>query len=128
MPDTLERRRFGRRDVRKFGWVVIPGRPRIACVVQNLSKGGAFLSFAPPKWLPFRFDLVSEDDGGAITCELRHCRLDGVGVDFVDLAEKPGAETTGNSLNIDSDAWLGHRPQGNSVAVRSTRKSRLVHS
>ena len=81
-----ERRQFGRRPTFQHGWVKIPGRPPITCVLRNMSEGGALLMFEQPQCLPYAF--IMEVDGTGLTygCEVRHHYGVKVGVEFVDVA------------------------------------------
>jgi hypothetical protein len=106
-----ERRAFGRRTACLHGWVVVDGRPRLACLVRNVAEGGALLEFAAPKSMPFRFRLVIECKGFEALCETRHHQDQWMGVRFVEF-EKVAAPIALWSPDVD-DAWKGrtaHRP------------------
>jgi hypothetical protein len=67
-------------------WITIPGRPKRACVVSNLSQGGAMLTFDDdPTGLPYCFKLTIEATGFETACEVRHqrVRVAQIGVEFV---------------------------------------------
>lgn len=105
-PRPQERRQFGRRTVNMHGWVMIEGRPRIPCVVRNISVEGALLEFESPTWLPYYFRLVIDVSQFETECELRHQAPNSVGVRFVQRRD----ETVGTRQhNIDDvDPWVGH--------------------
>ena len=81
-----EKRQFGRRPTFQHGWVKIPGRPPLACVLRNMSDGGALLIFDTPQCLPFGFLLDIEGKQQTYGCEVRHHYGVKVGVEFVDVA------------------------------------------
>jgi hypothetical protein len=101
----LERREFGRRTTCLHGWVLIEGRPRIACVVRNVSEGGALIECRVPKELPFQFQLSIDCKGFEATCEIRHKGATWIGVQFVSLVrfEQPIASWS----PLTEDAWAG---------------------
>lgn len=103
-----ERRQFGRRTTCLHAWVKIPGRPQIACLVRNLSVGGALLEFDVPDWLPYRFRLHIEASGFMTNCETRHVGTRAVGVMFVETTHV----RDGSSVLTEKDIWGGlERPQ-----------------
>lgn len=112
---TTERRQFGRRKTCLHGWVVVEGRPKIACLVRNVSEGGALLECEVPKGLPFRFSLVIDCKGFQALCEVRHQTDQWMGVRFVhlDRVEEPIAQWS-PALE---DAWAG-KPPGPAVRER----------
>ena len=81
-----EKRQFGRRQTFLHGWVKIPGRPSVTCVIRNMSDGGALLIFDKPECLPFGFLLDIDGKGQTFGCEVRHHYGAKVGVEFVDIA------------------------------------------
>jgi hypothetical protein len=91
---AVERRQFGRRTTCLHGWVIIDGRPRMACLVRNVSEGGALLEFPVPKVMPFRFSLSIDCKGFEAWCEPRHHTETWMGVRFVrvERIEQPIAE------------------------------------
>lgn len=103
----MERRQFGRRHTCLHGWVELEGRPRFACVVRNVSDGGALLECAAPKVMPFRFMLVIDCKGFRAWCEIRHHREQWMGVRFVriDQAVEPIALWSPEA----EDAWAGKK-------------------
>ena len=103
----VDRRQFGRRKTCLHGWVSIDGRPKIACLVRNVSEGGALLEFDVPKVMPFRFKLVIDCKGFEAWCEQRHSSDSWMGVQFVrvDKAESPISHW---SVEME-DAWAGKR-------------------
>ena len=101
----VERRQFGRRTTCLHGWVVIEGRPRINCLVRNVSEGGALLECHAPKMIPFRFGLIIECKGFEAICEARHHTPEWMGVRFVTVKkiEEPIAQWS----PVIEDAWAG---------------------
>ena len=106
-PSIVERREFGRRKTSLHGWVVVEGRPKIACLVRNVSEGGALLECQVPKALPFRFVLVIDSRGFQALCEVRHQTEAWMGVRFVnvDRIAEPIAKWSPEL----EDAWAGRR-------------------
>lgn len=104
---TLERRQFGRRQTCLHGWVIVEGRPRIACLVRNVSEGGALLECNAPKSMPFRFSLLIECKGFQAWCEIRHQTDNWIGVRFVrfDKVVEPIALWS----PLVEDQWAGKR-------------------
>jgi hypothetical protein len=81
-----DQRQFGRRQTHMHAWISVPGRPKRACIVCNLSQAGALLIFADvPLGLPYCFKLEIEPIGFETACEIRHQRgtRRDVGVEFV---------------------------------------------
>ena len=103
----VERRQFGRRTTCLHGWVIIEGRPKIACLVRNVSEGGALLECEVPKVLPFQFQLVIDCKRFQAMCEVRHKSEAWMGVQFVKVEkiEQPIAEWS----PLAEDAWAGKR-------------------
>ncbi|NJM55038.1 MAG: PilZ domain-containing protein [Verrucomicrobiae bacterium] len=104
-PYPNERRQFGRRHTCLHGWVLREGLPRLACVVRNVSEGGALLEFEVPPNMPYWFMLRIDCKGFEARCETRRQGLTWMGVQFVKVAriEQPIAEW---SALVD-DAWRG---------------------
>ena len=104
-PFIPDRREFGRRNSLLHGWLVIEGRPRIACLVRNVSEGGALLECPVPPEMPFHFELHIECKGFVATCEARHQSSTWIGVHFVDTpsVEQPIAEWS----SMVEYAWSG---------------------
>ncbi len=98
----MERRAFGRRNFLKHGWLRVSGRPPLACIVRNLSAGGALLELSVPSWLPMHFELRLEPEDQILFCEVRHHHNGWIGVKFLD---KPPVEWS-NTLTP-ADEWLG---------------------
>lgn len=84
--ERAERRQFGRRRTHNHGWVKLPGRPAVPCVIRNVSDGGALLVFDRSETLPFAFLLTIEGEDKTYGCEVRHHYGERVGVAFVDVA------------------------------------------
>ncbi len=106
-PHFVERRQFGRRNTCLHGWIVLDGRPRLPCLVRNVSEGGALLECAVPKVMPFRFSLVIDCKGFQAWCETRHHTEQWMGVRFVrfDKVAAPIAEWS----PLLEDQWAGKK-------------------
>lgn len=81
--EVSERRRFGRRACRAHGWIHVKHHSRIACVVTDVSEGGALLTHDPGMRLPSRFALEFDGLDARIDCEVRHGGDGTTGVEFV---------------------------------------------
>jgi hypothetical protein len=103
----VERRQFGRRNTCLHGWMMLEGRPRIACLVRNVSEGGALLECEVPKVMPYRLGLIIDCKGFEAWCELRHQTERWVGVRFVhfERVQEPIAHW---SPEVE-DAWAGKK-------------------
>lgn len=110
----VERRQFGRRNFCLHGWMILEGRPRIACLVRNVSEGGALLEFQVPKSIPYRFKLEIDCKGFVAECEIRHQSEDWIGVRFVQLEKVAEPIATWNP-EIE-DGWTGRAAQRRSAA------------
>lgn len=86
-----DRRQFGRLRVRYHGWVQVPGRPRIACVVQNLSVGGALLEIQEGAFVPECFTLTIGAINFTAVCDVRHKDGRYLGAEFRALAKRADA-------------------------------------
>ncbi len=102
---AIERRQFGRRESSLHGWIVAEGRPRIACVVRNVSDGGALLELPVPKGLPFHFSLVIDCKGFQALCEVRHQSDQRMGIQFVRFDKM--IEPIAKWCPVVEDAWSG---------------------
>ena len=111
-----ERRQFGRRNTHLQGWITIPGRPKVPCLVTNLSQAGAFLELTAHSWLPFDFELYIELLHRRYRCETRHKGPTGVGVSFI-LDVKPSPDKQFRRVT-EPDQWTGG---SSSSAPRSSR-------
>jgi len=102
-----DRRQFGRRNTCLHGWMSIEGRPRIACLVRNVSEGGALLECDVPKVMPYRFGLIIECKGFEAWCETRHQKERWIGVRFVrfERVEEPIAQWSPEL----EDNWAGKK-------------------
>lgn len=106
-----ERRQFGRRQTNLHGWITVPGRPRLACTIFDISVGGALIGLRKPSWLPYNFQLTIEATKFVSWCEVRHQRADAVGVRFLNAAEAAALDTRNSSVNrsvTDTDTWTGN--------------------
>jgi hypothetical protein len=88
IPQTAERRQFGRRLTCLHATITARGRSPEPCVVRNLSADGALLEVARPSWLPSRFRLFVEVDAFEAECEIVRRTDDAVGVRFVTSASR----------------------------------------
>ncbi len=67
-----ERRQFGRRPLNAEAVAELPGAVEIPCIIENLSEGGALLSF-PTGVAPINlFDLSLENVPFRLRCEMRY--------------------------------------------------------
>ena len=105
-----DRRQFGRRQTSLRGWISVAGRPKLPCVVHNLSAGGALLGLDKPSWLPYNFQLAIEATRLVSLCEVRHHTPNAVGVRFLDAVEIAGVDpqraSDNRSLN-EKASWMG---------------------
>jgi hypothetical protein len=106
---VMERRQFGRRNTNLNGWVRISGRPKLPCVIRNLTPKGALLEMEVPTWLPFQFELALEPGSEKLTCQVRHVLNGAIGVMFCDFeVQRPvrhEIEVDGHSVAWDQ--WMG---------------------
>jgi hypothetical protein len=112
-----EKRQFGRRQTNLHAWITVPGRPRIPCIVHDLSVGGARLGFEhEPAGLPFQFKLTIEATNFVTACEIRHQRATSVGVQFV---AEPAAVAVDRRVVVNAvEEWTG---LGRPASERSAR-------
>jgi hypothetical protein len=103
----LERRKFGRGTNCAQGWIRAQGRPLIVCKIQNRTPAGAFLAFQKPGWLPFRFELLTEDPKKILNCEIRHVLSGGIGVHFIATATEVDKVLRLSNSTTESDKWTG---------------------
>jgi hypothetical protein len=80
---AVERRQFGRRQTNVHAFITARGRPRMPCVMRDISEGGALLEVHHPEWLPARFRLIAEASGFERECEVAHRTDASVGVRFL---------------------------------------------
>jgi hypothetical protein len=100
-----ERRQFGRRKIYMHGWVKVPGRPTLPCVIHDLSDGGALLVFDEPFKLPFAFLLKIDTLPDVKGCEIRHSSGRRVGVEFIDV--ELVRLNSRLSVNDEVGSWIG---------------------
>jgi PilZ domain len=120
-----DRRAFGRRDTNMAGVVRLSNHVTHACVIRDISEGGALLEFPAPVNLSGRLRLSFDGAGQEIICEARHARGNRIGVQFVrniTLAARPLAAPT------DATAPLPvlRRAETPSETGRGTAASELV--
>ena len=99
-----ENRQFGRRQTFLHGWVKIPGRPQVPCVVHNMSSGGALLEFHAVERLPYSFILTIDSHNQTYGCEVRHAYDQRVGIGFVDVASVQANSRAGYGGEVGS--WV----------------------
>ena len=92
-----DRRAFGRRRSCIHATILIPGRPPAHCIVRNYSSTGALLEVLELVEPHQVFKLRIDRTGDEIECELRHRKLDRIGVKFAtkkvgDILERAFAE------------------------------------
>ncbi|HRK18843.1 MAG TPA: PilZ domain-containing protein [Hyphomicrobiaceae bacterium] len=106
----IERRSFGRRQTLWHAWIAAPGRARFACLVRNISPGGALLECEVPPWLPHEFRLIVEAHDIDIECDLRHRGKFGIGVQFRAVLNHPAvtAQNRPNTVGIRKSAEREH--------------------
>lgn len=107
MSPKSEHRRFGRRTVRQLAWIVVPGRPRLSCAVTNFSRARAYLELEPPKWLPFRFEIVMDGADLSHMCEIRQTSRTGICVDIAECGIERCSRVLPPSAISDFDEWAG---------------------
>jgi hypothetical protein len=103
----VERRHFGRRNTAIHGWIIVPGRPRVPCLVRNVSEGGALLECTPPGWLPYYFTLQIDCKGFTAFCEVRHTKETWIGVRFDRVTAQ--VEPIASWSPLVEDSWAGER-------------------
>jgi PilZ domain len=106
----IEKRQFGRRQTSLHAWISVAGRPRLPCVVKDISVGGALIEFEKPSWLPFNFQLTIEATRFTTWCEVRHQGPNNCGVRFMTAIEAAALDLRGPAdgrLVNDKDAWAG---------------------
>lgn len=101
MSQQRERRQFGRRTTSILAWIVVAGRPRLPCLVRNLTVAGAFCEMEPPAWLPLRIELLL--NGQLIPCELRHTSRRGIGITFYATQDESDDKRDRSSLSNITD-------------------------
>ena len=96
-----DRRQFGRRATVRHAWIIAGAQRRIACVIRNVSEGGALLELDGIASLPARFTLDIEGTGLIVACEARHRGQTSLGVLFLEpgagarlLALGPGVQSS----------------------------------
>ena len=101
----IERRQFGRRETGYSAWIRVAGKPSQACVVRNLTDGGALLECSYPRLLPFRFVLDIPALGGKYRCEARHCGDTALGVEFLGSEQHDNAPTSKAAQSGNAGTW-----------------------
>jgi hypothetical protein len=110
--NPAERRQFGRRQTNLHAWIEVQGRPRLPCVVKDISVGGALVALEKPHWLPYNFKLCIDSTRFVSWCEVRHQAPGSLGLRFLSAAEAANLvkrqQNGDRSLN-DQSAWQGHQ-------------------
>lgn len=126
----LNRRQFGRRETSRTAIATIAGSTPIACMIRNLSEGGALLDF-PEGIVPDRpFRLAIDGTPFNLFCEVRHHGAYGVGVRFLNPADGKRLmtalypEQSAQPINAAPSATRPHEPRTTSASV-SNRELRL---
>lgn len=105
-----ERRQFGRRQTYLHGWISVPGRPKLSCIVRDISVAGAKLELQAPSWLPFTFQLTIDASRFATMCEIRHQGPASIGVRFIEAVAQSDADNyrTSDKRSLDDkQSWMG---------------------
>ena len=98
-----ERRQFGRRTIRTYAWVEMATRPRVSCIVMNVSETGALLELLDAVPLTIQFRLVVDHLPGCAYCEVRHQYERRVGIMFIrELSPQYSRNRSGMA---DADRW-----------------------
>ena len=92
-----ERRRFGRRDTFKPAAIVVDGGATLACIVVNISQGGALLQTDGSDCAAERFDLLIEADDMIVACRVAHRTSGKIGVEFVASPRRASRQGTESS-------------------------------
>lgn len=93
-----DRRQFGRLRTRFHAWAISAGRPRVACIVHNLSVSGALIEVTDGAVVPATFTLAIEAASINVACDVRHRNGQTMGVEFrspVNLAGLSGFTPVG---------------------------------
>ena len=108
--NPADMRQFGRRQTNLQGWISVAGRPRLSCIVRDISVGGALLEFEKPSWMPYNFKLTIDATRFVTWCEVRHHRANAVGVRFIEAMATSAVEPVraeGTRSLDDRGAWMG---------------------
>lgn len=82
-----DRRQFGRRTINLEAAAVVADGSEVVCIIENLSDGGALLSF-PSGLAPVQsFRLAVGGFDYRLACEIRHSRGGKLGIMFESLAQ-----------------------------------------
>jgi hypothetical protein len=82
MYPEIERRLHGRQLSHIIGFVEVLGRARIACIVLDISDGGALIELRESVHIPPAFGLYIGPSNAPIACRVEHARGYQVGVSF----------------------------------------------
>ncbi len=87
-----ERRQFGRRATTVHAFIDVAARPGVACVVRNLSEGGALIELFQATELPGAIGLRLPNTKIIIDCEVVRTTGNKLGVRFKPQHGSIGAE------------------------------------
>lgn len=82
---SLDNRDFGRRRALIHAIIVNKRGARTACLVRNISSGGALLEVEEPHLISQSLKLIIEADGFEADCDVRHKSDFAVGVYFTEI-------------------------------------------
>lgn len=80
---NIDRRVFGRMQMREHAWVHCDGLKPVPCIVRNISRSGALLEFLHAFPPPMNLALQLEGHRALIKCEIRHYEPPLCGVRFL---------------------------------------------
>ncbi|KAB2847726.1 MAG: PilZ domain-containing protein [Hyphomicrobiaceae bacterium] len=103
-----DRREFGRRTTCWHAWIIAPNRPKIACLMRNVSPTGARLELEVPSWLPWNFRLVVDAYKLEFECEVKYRKPGIIGVFFVVASD----EWRQQSQNLTLEGLRDWKPGG----------------
>lgn len=83
VPRGTDSRQFGRRTVYKPAVILDRAGGRLACIVVDLSEGGAALRLCETARPPAVFALLIEADDVIVACEIAHQTGSTMGVRFI---------------------------------------------
>lgn len=86
--NSIERRRFGRRDVCKPAVILLADGERHRCMIANISEGGALLNPLEVRDFPDRFELVIPSDDVVVSCRVAHRTAGKIGVEYISLPRR----------------------------------------
>ncbi len=118
-----DRRQFGRRATVRHAWIIAGAQRRIACVIRNVSEGGALLELDGVATLPGRFSLDIEGSGLIVACEARHRGQVSLGVLFLEPGAGAQLLALGHGIQNSAPGTVALAP---TVAVTPARPAATV--